>query len=476
MQLHGVGKITLDILRIYWRNLEIMLIVNGKKRKTFKTQKGIIQGDPLSLFLFNIMIDCMIQNLINTFPEIDKNLDYKSENLISFYEDDGMISGIDKSNLETRMDKISNILTNLGLSLNHEKTVWMATFPPLNIRWWSDEAYSRYTDRKLNYKYKRNINQALMNCNNRIFWWNIPTCTHICNYDTEFLTHQYNKHVTLVEEANSIFRKGDEIKQVSWTDSRKCPIESCQFLPKNEQQLIQHCDNQHMFTTIQRENFRHCEYCHILKRYDSIWDRHNRSKACAMSSEPRALIHEMMIMELDVKYGISLHNTKLTKVRKCKYLGRIVTDDHNDFLSLRRNMINARICWCFVKKLIWNFDGISCIMKKLYCGAVLPVLLYGAETWHLNSKIKILLISFHNNIAREINRRAFIKRWTRNRKYEDIEWSKMREHDEDALGYVRLRTIKDYWNTRLGIFSRSSLGCARNKLQFPESIKIESWY
>ena len=84
MNLHGVDKNTLDILRTYWRNLEIMLIVNGKKSKTFRTQPVVIQGDPLSSFLFNIMIDCMIRNLINTFPYIDKNLDTKSENLISF--------------------------------------------------------------------------------------------------------------------------------------------------------------------------------------------------------------------------------------------------------------------------------------------------------------------------------------------------------------------------------------------------------
>ena len=51
-----------------------------------------------------------------------------------------MIAGVDKPNLENIIDKISDILNNLGLFLNHAKTECMATYPPLNIIRWLDDA------------------------------------------------------------------------------------------------------------------------------------------------------------------------------------------------------------------------------------------------------------------------------------------------------------------------------------------------
>ena len=126
-----------------------------------------------------------------------------------------------------------------------------------------------------------------MNPLNRMFRCNIPMCKFQCNSKREFHSHQYNKHGTLVEESNSIFFKGDEIKQVIWTNSQNFPLDSFHFKPKTKQQLIQHCANRHMFNFIQRENYIHCEYFHILKRNDSRWDRHNKSKECAVNSKSR---------------------------------------------------------------------------------------------------------------------------------------------------------------------------------------------
>ena len=114
------------------------------------------------------------------------------------------------------------------------------------------------------------------------------------------------------------------------------------------------------------------------------------------------------------------------------------------------------------KKLICNFDGIEKVMKNLYCEAVLPVLLYGEETWNLTNHIKTLITSFHNAVERDINRRSFIPKVTKNRKYEYIDWSKLKQKGNEALTYTCLMPVKEYWSNRLLKFRNSSLGCVRN--------------
>ena len=101
-----------------------------------------------------------------------------------------------------------------------------------------------------------------------------------------------------------------------------------------------------------------------------------------------------------------------------------------------------------VRKLVVHFDGIPSIMKNLYFNAVLPILLYGSETWTLTNRIKSALEGFHNGIAREINRRSFVKIFLKTHRYEDIDWKKMREKKERALGFIKLRTMQEYWSIR----------------------------
>ena len=112
-------------------------------------QKGIIQGYPLSTFLFNVLVDCEVKNLVITFPEIDRNMDIHTETMMAFYDDDRMIAGTDKIKIELQLDKLNDILNNLGLVLNFYKSECMASFPPIKIRIWTDEVYVKCFDKKL---------------------------------------------------------------------------------------------------------------------------------------------------------------------------------------------------------------------------------------------------------------------------------------------------------------------------------------
>ena len=51
------------------------------------------------------------------------------------------------------------------------------------------------------------------------------------------------------------------------------------------------------------------------------------------------------------------------------------------------------------------------IMKRIYCSTVIPILLYCSEMWNLTDRILRLLEVFHDKVARELNRKKFIRFW-----------------------------------------------------------------
>ena len=58
------------------------------------------------------------------------------------------------------MDKLNYILNNLGLYINHSKSEWMESFPPLKMRRWTDDSYKKYTEIQLDNHRPKNINQG----------------------------------------------------------------------------------------------------------------------------------------------------------------------------------------------------------------------------------------------------------------------------------------------------------------------------
>ena len=59
---YGVGLGARRLLQNYWRRLTMAARAGGYNRKAFKGARGVMQGDPLSPTIFNVVVDTFVRH------------------------------------------------------------------------------------------------------------------------------------------------------------------------------------------------------------------------------------------------------------------------------------------------------------------------------------------------------------------------------------------------------------------------------
>lgn len=104
--------------------------------------------------------------------------------------------------------------------------------------------------------------------------------------------------------------------------------------------------------------------------------------------------------------------------------------------------------WNMLRRIATYWDANPKIMKNFYCDTVLPMLLYCSETWILTDIIKRILEEFHHRIDRALNRKKFVKFWKHQYGDRQINWSRVRQSNQEVLQFVKMKSIGKYWMSR----------------------------
>ncbi|KAJ4443374.1 hypothetical protein ANN_05042 [Periplaneta americana] len=153
---------------------------------------------------------------------------------------------------------------------------------------------------------------------------------------------------------------------------------------------------------------------------------------------------------------IKIGDLSFEEVEKFKYLGATVTNINDTWEEIKRRINMGNVCYYSVEKLLSSSLLSKNLKVRIYKTVILPVILYGCETWTLTLREEQRLRVFENKVLRKI----FVA------KRDEVtgEWRKLHNAELHAL-YSSPDIIMNI-KTRLD----------RCRLEFPSSSVVERWY
>ena len=119
---YGVGSNLRRLLINFWEAQVVAVRQKDFFGTTFKSHRGVTQGDIISPTIFNIMIDAVVRVLEQEIKKREKSIVTTSQ---IFYADDGYIAGVDECRVQETMNDAVLLFERLGLYINCEKTKLM---------------------------------------------------------------------------------------------------------------------------------------------------------------------------------------------------------------------------------------------------------------------------------------------------------------------------------------------------------------
>ena len=144
---YGVGPRARRLLQKYWRRLTMVARAGGYYGTAFQGSRGVMQGDPLSPTIFNVVVDAVVRNwktvvIVGAEEQGERGKEVRHHTAL-FYTDYGMVALSDPRWLQGAFNTLVGLFERVGLRNNVGKTVGMVFHPCQVAGNLSEEAYGR---------------------------------------------------------------------------------------------------------------------------------------------------------------------------------------------------------------------------------------------------------------------------------------------------------------------------------------------
>jgi hypothetical protein len=102
------------------------------------------------------------------------------------------------------------------------------------------------------------------------------------------------------------------------------------------------------------------------------------------------------------RQSIKIANRSFEVMAKFKYLGTILTDQNYIHEEIKSRLNSGNACYHLVQSLLSSRLLSKNVKVKIYKTIILPVVLYGCETWSLALREEHRLRVFENRVLRRI--------------------------------------------------------------------------
>jgi hypothetical protein len=102
------------------------------------------------------------------------------------------------------------------------------------------------------------------------------------------------------------------------------------------------------------------------------------------------------------KHSIKIANRSFEDVEKLRYLGTTLTDQNHMHEEINSRLNSENACYHLVHSLLSSRLLSRNLKVKIYRTIILPVVLYGCETWSLTVREEHRLMVFENRVLRRI--------------------------------------------------------------------------
>jgi hypothetical protein len=101
-------------------------------------------------------------------------------------------------------------------------------------------------------------------------------------------------------------------------------------------------------------------------------------------------------------HNIRIANESFEKVEKFKYLGTTLTNKNHIHDEIKNRLNSGNACYYSIQNLLSSRLTSKNLKIKIYKTVILPVVLYGCETWSLTLREEHRLRVFENRVLRKI--------------------------------------------------------------------------